>query len=81
MTKTSDDVEISMRHFFGTAPCKRFYSDAAPELIRAAIDLKIMHDTSTPNLPDTNGVAERVIRRIVEGTKCLLEQAGSPSKW
>ena len=80
-TKDADDHKDSLREFLGSAPVQRFYSDCAPELIRAAKDLNLAHDTATPNRPDTNGVAERCVRKVVEGTKCLLAQAGFPPSW
>lgn len=39
------------------------------------------HDTSTPNRPDTNGVAELAVKEAVQGTQRALEQAGFPSAW
>ena len=39
------------------------------------------HHTSTPGRPDTNGVAERAVRTIVEGTRAALFQAGMPEMW
>ena len=68
-----------MRQFLGDAQRKRFYSDCAPELIRAAKDLGLLHDTATPNRPDTNCVAERAVRKVIEGTKAALEQTGLPT--
>ena len=57
------------------------YSDNAPEIIRAVDDLKIPHDTSTPYRSQTNSKAERVNRKVLEGTRTVLEQAGLHSKW
>ena len=52
------------------------------ELIKAAQDLGIPHGTSTPGRPQTNGVAERAARSVVEGTRTCLEHAGfPPSFW
>ena len=64
-TKTAVDAEESIKHFLGNSAVKRFYTDCAPELIRAGKDLNLMHDTSTPYRPDTNGVAESAVRRVV----------------
>ena len=37
-----------------------------------------MKGTSTPGLPRTNAVAERTVRRVAEGVRTLLLQAGLP---
>ena len=43
--------------------------------------LKIPHDTSTPYRSQTNSKAERMNRKILDGTRTVLEQAGLSSKW
>ena len=53
----------------------------SPELIRAARDLSWVHGTATPGRPATNGVAERAVRSVLEGTRTVLEQAGLPHKF
>ena len=61
---------------------KYVYTDNSKELIKAVSDLGLVHGTSTPGRPQTNGVAERAVRTIVEGTRTVLEQAGfPPSFW
>ena len=39
------------------------------------------HPTSTPGRPETNGVAERAVRTVVEGARTALEHAGLPPRW
>ena len=39
------------------------------------------HGTSTPYRPETNGIAERAVRRVKEGTSAALLQSGPPSNW
>ena len=39
----------------------------------------MLRDTSTQGRPDTNGVAGRCIRKVVEGTRAALLQVGLPS--
>lgn len=43
--------------------------------------LHIPHDPSTPYRPQTNGVAERAVRRVKEGTACALAQSGFIEDW
>eukprot|EP00972_Heterocapsa_arctica_P016572 2445674-Heterocapsa_arctica.AAC.1 len=43
--------------------------------------MKIRHDTSTPYRPTTNSVAERANRKVIEGTRTVLEQAGLSPRW
>ena len=81
-TKTHLEAVEAMNHFVGPGgKILRFYSDKAPELVRAAHDKGICHDTATPGRPDTNGVAERIVQKVVEGTKAVLYQAGMENHW
>ena len=43
--------------------------------------VKIYHRTSTPHRSETNGIAERAVRRITEGTSAVLLQSGLDEKW
>ena len=56
-------------------------STGAPEYIKALADLNWCHDTSTPHRPQTNGVAERCVRRSKEGTSTTLQQSGFTDDW
>eukprot|EP00972_Heterocapsa_arctica_P114083 16440647-Heterocapsa_arctica.AAC.1 len=60
---------------------KVMYTDNAPELVKAIALLKIRHDTSTPYRSTTNSVAERMNRKVIEGTRTVLEQAGLSPRW
>ena len=44
-------------------------------------ELSWTHDTSTPYRPETNGVAERAVTRVKEGTSAALLQSGLPEAW
>ena len=73
-----------MLDFQGTDPDQKvtgFFSDRAPELIRAANNANWRHTTSTPYRHQSNGLMESINRRILDGTRCLLEQAGLPATW
>ena len=39
------------------------------------------HCTSTPHRSETNGIAERAVRRVTEGTSAVLLQSGLDEKW
>eukprot|EP00972_Heterocapsa_arctica_P019067 2814427-Heterocapsa_arctica.AAC.1 len=57
------------------------FTDNAPELVKAIALLNIRHDSSTPYRSTTNSVAERTNRKMIEGTRTVLEQAGFSSRW
>ena len=63
------------------AVVRSFYSDNSPELIRAAKDLAWIHGTATPGRPATNGVAERAVRSVLDGTRTILENAEMPLQY
>ena len=39
------------------------------------------HCTSTPHRSETNGIAERAVRRVKEGTSAVLLQSGPNESW
>ena len=47
----------------------------------ACEDLSWNHRTLTPHRSETNGVAERAVRRIKEGISAVLMQSGLDEKW
>jgi hypothetical protein len=49
--------------------------------VSAATKLGWTYDTSTPGMPRTNAIAESKVKLIVNGSRCLLLQAGLPSKF
>ena len=51
------------------------------EFGKACEDLSWNHCTSTPHRSETNGIAERAVRRIEEGTSAVLLQSGLDEKW
>ena len=44
-------------------------------------DLSWNHCTSTPHRSETNGIVERAVRRVKEGTSAVLLQSGLSEKW
>ena len=46
------------------------------EFSKACEDLSWNHCTSTPHKSETNGIAERAVRRVKEGTSAVLLQSG-----
>ena len=43
--------------------------------------LKVLHATCTPHVPQSNGLAEIPAKRIKEGTRCLTVQSGLSYHW
>ena len=68
---------MAFKHFVRTGETVNvFYSDRAPELVKAADQLKWKQVQSTNYISKTNAIAERNVRAIIEGTRTNLEQAG-----
>ena len=57
------------------------YTDNSLEFGKACEDLSWNHCTSTPHRSETNGVAERAVRRVKEGTSAVLLQSGQDENW
>ena len=78
--KDGGDAVLSLSHF-SPKPVKLFYSDNAPELMQAAKILLWPHDTSAPEVSQTNGLIERQVRILEEGTRTVLLAAGLYQRW
>ena len=79
-TKTSQQTQRSMQNFLEP--------DGKPKVIynsleygEACEDLSWNHCTSTPLRSETNGIAERAMRRVKEGTSAVLLQSGLNESW
>ena len=75
--RTIEEIVRSLQHFVG--PNEKvgiFYSDNAPELVAAIKQLQWRHVLDVPYISQTNAVAERAIRSVLEGTRVNLMQAG-----
>ena len=57
------------------------YTDGSKEFKHALRELGWCHDTSTPYRSQTNGVAERAVRRVKERTSCALATSGLEAQW
>ena len=79
MSRHASDAYGALKEFYGDVTPTRMYTDNAPELIRACADLRWRHDKSTPHRHQSNAYCERSVRKVVEGARSLLEQAGLPS--
>ncbi|MCP3878846.1 MAG: hypothetical protein GY701_10710 [Sulfitobacter sp.] len=81
-TKSHADTVEAFHEFAGTRDkIKQFYCDNSHELLAAARTVGWRCPTATPGVPQTNGLAERMVRKVKEGARCLLVQAGLPPKW
>ena len=81
-TKTSQETQRSLPKFL--EPDRKlevFYTDNSLEFGQACEDLSWNHCTSTPHRSETNGIAERAVRRVKEGTFAVLLQSGLDEIW
>ena len=80
--KTSQETQRSLQKFMDTErKPKVIYTDNSLEFGKACEDLSWNHCTSTPHRSETNGIAERAVRRIKEGTSAVLLQSGLKESW
>ena len=81
-TKTSQETQRSLQKFLEpNRKPKVIYTDSSLELGKACEDLSWNHCTSTPHRSETNGIAERAVRRVKEGTSAVLLQSGLNESW
>ena len=55
--------------------------DNSLEFVKSCEDLSLNRCTSTLHRSETNGIAERAMRRVKEGTSAVLLQSGLDEKW
>ena len=81
-TKTFQGTQKSLQKFLepNWKP-KVIYTDKSLEFGKACKDLSWNHCTSTPHRSETNGIAERAVRRVKEGNSAVLLQSGLDEKW
>ena len=81
-TKTSQETQKSLMKFLEpTRKPKVIYTDYSLEFGKTCEDLPWNHCTSTPHRSETNGIAERGVRRVKEGTFVVLLQSGLDNEW
>ena len=81
-TKTSQETQRSLQKFLEPErKPKVIYTDNSLEFGKACEDLSWNHCTATPTRSETNGIAERAVRRVKEGTSAVLLQSGLDEKW
>ena len=78
-SRTSEAIQNHLSHFIGRLEsCDLLCFDNAKEYIAAAEALKIRYQTRDKNRPASNGVAERAVRRLLEGSRTVLYDSGLP---
>ena len=81
-TKTSRETQKSLQIFLEPDWKRRvIYTDNSFEFGKSCEDLSWNHCTSTPHRSETNGLAERAVRRVKEGTSAVLLQSGLSENW
>ena len=70
-----------MKFLEPTRKPKVTYTDNSLEFGKACEDLSWNHCTSTPHRSETNGIAERAVRKVKEGTSAVLLQLGLDTEW
>ena len=80
--KTSQETQRSSQKFLEPdRKPKVIYTDNSLEFGKACEDLSWNHCTSTPHRSERNGIAERAVRRVKEGTSVALLQSGLEKWW
>ena len=80
--KTSQETQRSLQKFLEPErKPKVIYTDNSLEFGKACEDLSWNHCTSTPHRSETNGIAERAVRRVKEGTSAVVLQSGLNESW
>ena len=80
--KTSQETQWSLQKFLEpNCKPKVIYTDNSLEFGKACEDLSWNHCTSAPHRSETNGIAERAVRRVKEGNSAVLLHSGLDEKW
>ena len=79
--KFSRDDEECTKFLEPSQKPKVIYTDNSLEFGKSCEELSGNHRTSTPHRSETNGIAERAIRRVKEGTSAVLLHFGLDDEW
>ena len=81
-TQTSQETQRSLQNFLEPdRKPKVIYTDNSLEFGKSCEDLSWNHCTSTPRRSETNGIVEREVRRVREGSSAVLLQSGLDENW
>ena len=81
-TKTSQETQRSLQKILEPERNpKVIYTDNSLEFGKSCEDLSWNHCTSTPHRSETDGIADRAVRRVKEGTSSVLLQSGLNESW
>ena len=81
-TNTSQETQRSLQKFLEPERRPKVIDiDNSLEFGKAREDLSWNHCTSAPHRSETNGMAERAVRRVKEGTSAVLLQSGLNESW
>ena len=81
-TQTFQETQKSLTKFL--EPTRKpivIYTDNSLEFGKACEEITWNHRTSTPHRFETNGIDERVVRRVKEGTSAVFLQLGLDNEW
>ena len=81
-TKTSQETQKRLQKLLEpNRKPKVIYTDNSLEFGKACEVLSWKHCSSTPHRSETNGIAERAVRRVKEGTSAVLLQSCLNESW
>ena len=81
-SKSSQETQKNLMKFLDpTRTPKVIYTGNSMEFGKSCEELSWNHFTSTPHRSETNGIAEREVRRVKEGTSAVLLQSGLGNEW
>ena len=79
--KSAESAIKALKYYVGDRKIVTMYSDNSKELGVAGKQVSELHVTSTPYRPQSNSIAERGIRTLLEATRAALVQAGMPCRF
>ena len=81
-TKTSQEIQKNIMKFLEpTRKPKIIYTANSLEFDKSCEELSRNHCTSTPHRSEANGIAERAVRGVKEGTSAVLLQSHLGNDW